>query len=764
MTKELPIHQAMARLLRAGDHVACINLAAQRVKQHPSDGFGWYWLSVGLLSGKVTDKALSAVREAYRLRPQDMRTLIALGDILMASGDFSKALETFQVVLLQVPPVNTNAELRATLYAKVGNLLHALNRWSEAAHAYAEAVELQRTSPELWFNLGATLLALDQNLEAYDALKNALANGYPEAEACSAMGAALMGQGEWSRAHDLLAQAINLAPKDRQVLNNLSIVCLHLGRLSDAEQFIKRKLALDEGDVQGWVNLGSILRDQKRVSDAFSALETALRYSANDFGALSCIGAMHADVHSYSNALRYFRQALEQPASVHPQYVATLIMLGNVLATLGEHSESEACFQRALRLQPEARATWTNWFFVLNNLPSRSPGEIFAEYKTFGAIFEKDGKAVFSAQNTSRESRRFHIGYVSADFTQHSVQNFLIPLLSQHDHSVFEISAFANLADPSLVDEAYRGVIQNWNFIKGLTALEAANLIRKKGVDILVDLSGHTAGNRLDVFEMRPAPVAVSWMGFGSTTGLESIDYYLADSHAVPVQDECYFSEIPWRLDRPYLVYRPRNEMGEVGDLPARATGRVTFGSLSRTIRFNDALYAAWAEVLRAIPNSTLCLNSQNMNDADLCLKIQRRFASFGIDPKRIDCGFESPPWDLLRRIDISLDCFPHNSGTTLFESLYMGVPYITLSGRPGVGRLGSAILQGINRGSWVAYTIEEYVKKAIALASDLPALSSIRASLRPIMKNSPLMDEFGFARAVESAYIQMFERRSLEW
>lgn len=757
MTKELHIHHTMARLQATGDHAACVNLASKRVQQHPSDGFAWYWLAVGLSAAQEPSKARDAIREAARLRPNDARTLVMQGDISMAAGDYSQALAAFIAAMPQVP---SGTPLRATLQAKIGDLLHALNRLPEAAQAYAEAARLRGTSAQLWFNLGATLLELDRNLEAYDALEKALVNGHPEAEACSAMGAALMGQREWLGAQQILARSLNLSPDDRKVLNNLSIVCLHLGRLTAAEEFIKRKLALDDHDVAGWVNLGSILRDQKRTQEAFAAFEKALHHSPHDFGALSCVGALYADMHSYTKAVSYFNRALEQPPTAHPQYVSTLIMRGNVLATLGKHGESEACFRKALQLQPDSRAVWVNWFFVLNNLPDKSHEEIFSEYQAFNARLGVQGVTGNISENRAQRerNRRIHVGYVSADFKQHSVQNFLEPLLSRHDRTAFEVSAFANMTGLEQVGGDYQRLIENWHFIKGMTAKEAAHLVLEKRVDILVDLSGHTGGNRLDIFALHPAPVTMTWMGFGSTTGLSTMDYYLADSCAVPAQDDRFFSETPWRLDRPYLVYRPRKDMGDPGELPAKAAGRITFGSLSRTIRFNDALYAAWAEILKATPNSILCLNSQNMNDTDLCRETQRRFAALGVDPERIDCGFESPPWNLLRRIDISLDCFPHNSGTTLFESLYMGVPYITLSGRPGVGRLGSAILRGVERDEWVAYTVEEYVAKAVALASDLPALSAIRKSLRSAMQNGPLMDEAGFARSVEAAYGQMME------
>ncbi len=749
----------MARLQTAGNHAACIDLASKRLKNHPADGFSWYWLAVGLLSRKEFAKAADAARQASRLCPQDVRAFIAMGEASVASGDLVQALAAFQQAMPlanALQPEGRPSPLLVTLLHKIGDLLHALNRLTEAAQAYSEAVMLQPTSAQLAFNLGITLLALGQSAAAQLALEKALANGHPEAEACSAMGVTLMEQGEWRRAKVLLMRALDSEPHDRQVLNNLAIVCQHLGQLADAEALIRRRLKIDERNAAAWVNLGGILRDQKRIEEAFSAFETALQYSAEDFSALSCMGALCADTHSYRNAVRYLRRALEQPPSVHPQYVGTLITLGNVLAIMGEHRESESLFKKALQLQPNAKQVWTNWFFVLNNHPEKRPEEIFLHYKAFDTKFNASAESNVCPQIANR---RIHVGYVSADFTRHSVQNFLAPLLSRHDRSAFQVSAFANMAGPEQVGGGYLRLVENWHFIKGLTDLEVANLVREKQVDILVDLSGHTGGNRLDVFALRPAPVSVSWMGFGSTTGLRAIDYYLADDHAIPKDDEPFFSEQPWRLDRPYLAYRPRDPMGEVGELPALSAGRITFASLSRSIRFNDSLFAAWADILEKTPGSVLLLNSTNMADADLGREIQQRLAHMGIDPARVDCGFESPPWDLLRRIDISLDCFPHNSGTTLFESLHMGVPYITLSDRPGVGRLGSAILHGLNRPEWVAYTVDEYVTKAVALASDLPALARTRASLRNELQNSPLMDEPGFARSVEAAYVKMLKQ-----
>ncbi|MDE2259014.1 MAG: glycosyltransferase, partial [Betaproteobacteria bacterium] len=284
-----------------------------------------------------------------------------------------------------------------------------------------------------------------------------------------------------------------------------------------------------------------------------------------------------------------------------------------------------------------------------------------------------------------------------------------------------------------------------------------AERIHADGIDILVDLAGHTESNRLGVFACKPAPVSVSWLGYGYTTGLTAVDYLLTDDTSAPEGSEDLFSEKPWRLETPGYAYRPAEGMGSVSLLPALAQGFVTFGTLSRAVRINHRTVRVWAEILKRVDNARLVVDSKDFRDPAMQANLVKRLAAHGISQDRLEIGCHTPPWDVLRRIDIGLDCFPHNSGTTLFETLYMGVPYVTLAGRPSVGRLGSSILKGIGHPEWIAQDEAEYVDKAVALATDLPKLAIMRTGLRTEMEASPLMDEPGFARKVETAYRMMF-------
>ncbi len=307
--------------------------------------------------------------------------------------------------------------------------------------------------------------------------------------------------------------------------------------------------------------------------------------------------------------------------------------------------------------------------------------------------------------------------------------------------------------------DRYRTYVEHWRDTKDLSDEQLAKQIRDDQIDVLVDLAGHTYGNRLMAFAHKPAPVSLHWLDSGYTTGLTAIDYYLADAATLPVGCEPLFSETPWRLPRTACVYRPKGYMGEVNSLPALERGYVTFGTLSRAIRLNQRLIAAWARLLHLVPDSHLVINSGNFSQPDVCELWLQRFEDLGIARARLELGFQSPPWDVLRGMDIALDCFPQNSGTTLLESIHMGLPFVTLAGTPSLGTLGASVLTAVGHPEWIAHSEDEYVDKLVALASDLPALAVTRAGLREEMQASPLMDEPGFARDVEDAYFAMFQK-----
>ncbi len=498
-------------------------------------------------------------------------------------------------------------------------------------------------------------------------------------------------------------------------------------------------------------------RGAGRRPEAGQLLRQALALQPDHAEALNDLGTLLQELGRSGEAIASYRAVLAQ----RPDYALAHHNLGNALQHEGEVAQAVACYRRALALGMRTRHLYDNLLFLLNYHPDCTAEQIRAVYRDFDEAFGLPEQAHWQPhRNARRLSRRLKLGYVSPDFRQHACMFFLEPLLAGHDRQAFEVYAYAELREEDAVTQRYRGHADHWVATLGLSDAQLAERIRQDGIDILVDLAGHTRGNRLGAFARKPAPVALTWMGYGSTTGLSAIDHFLTDAASAPVGSEPLFAEAPWRLpDSAYAVYRPAPGMGEGGPLPALRKGHITLGSLTRSIRLNERVLRCWAALLLRLPQARLVLDSRNFADAGTCERLLARFEALGIARERLDLGFHSPPWDVLRGIDIGLDCFPHNSGTTLFESLYMGVPFVTLAGRPSVGRIGSAILQGLGRPEWIADSEAAYIDKVVALASDLPALAALRAGLRTEMQHSVLMDEPRFVRGVEQAYRQMFAR-----
>ncbi|CAB3931806.1 MULTISPECIES: O-linked N-acetylglucosamine transferase family protein [Achromobacter] len=404
-------------------------------------------------------------------------------------------------------------------------------------------------------------------------------------------------------------------------------------------------------------------------------------------------------------------------------------------------------------------AIYHNLLFFGNYDPDRSAEQIFQDYQAFENELCRPHYTSWKAHRNSRSlKRKLKIGYVSADFRDHAVARFLEPIFAGYNKSDFEVYAYANMGVEDSATARFRKMADHWVSIYGMKDDEAAQCIRDDGIDILVDMSGHTGGHRLGVFARKPAPVSLTWLGYGCTTGVSAIDYFLGNEALCPQGSERLFAEKIWRLQGSWTVYQPHwADIPEPGPLPAATEGFITFISLSRIIRINEHVIRCWARILAAVPRSRLVLNSSDFADPETCITMQAKFAEQGIPAHRLLMSYTSPPWHSLRHADIGLDCFPHNAGTTLLDMLCAGVPYVTLADRPSVGRIGSAPLHSLGHTEWIAADDADYVQKAVALASDVQALADIRRTLPERFMKSDLMDQTAFIGKLEAAYREMF-------
>ncbi len=568
------------------------------------------------------------------------------------------------------------------------------------------------------------------------------------------LGAALKGQARLDEALSQFQKVVQLAPLDAQALNHLGDALNLLGRLDEAEINLRQALFLNPQYPDAHRNRGRNFFHMHELDLAEASCLHAIHLDRDFADAHNTLAIVYNEQGRLLLAMQHACRAIE----LNPSSIAAHNTLGTSLQNMGKFDAAAAAYKKALAIRPHDAATHHNLLFALNYHPDKTAECIFQAYRDFDAHVGLPCVPLQrSHQNDRNASRRLKVGYVSPDFRQHAVCHFLEPVLAQHAAEAVEIFAYADVLREDMATVRLRGYVNHWVPTQGIPDEALAERIRADGIDVLVDLAGHTGHNRLAVFARKPAPVSVSWLGFGYTTGLTAIDYFLTDQTAAPAGSEPLFSETPWRLPTTAYVYRPREGMGDVSPLPALKNGVVTFGTLTRSIRINHRTIRVWSAILQRVPGARLVIDSGSFSDPGVQQEMRDQFTALGVAPDRLLIGYTSPPWDVLRSIDIGLDCFPHNSGTTLFETLYMGLPYVTLAGRPSVGRIGSAILQEAGHPEWIATSEDEYIEKACALAADLPALAKIRAALRGQMQASALMDEVGFTRRLEAAYRDMF-------
>ncbi len=632
--------------------------------------------------------------------------------------------------------------------------LHGQGRFEEAARlARSLTVRFPRQGFG-WKVLGHVTQLQGQLEEALKSLQKAAELLPADVEVHSIQGNILLGLGRSSAAETSYRRALKIKPDFAEIHNNLGVALHNLGQLAGAVASCRRATEIKPDFAGAHCNLGNALRDLGQFDAAAASYRRAIEIAPDLAEAHNNLGTVLRDLGQLDNALASYRRALE----IKPNYPEAHNNLGLALQIQGKLDEAAACLRHALQIKPEYIAAHSNLLYCLNYHPDLSPEAIFAEYRCWNEQHARPLRQNEPHANRRDPNRRLRIGYVSPDLRQHSARYFIEPLLARHDKTRFEIFAYAQVLAEDSVSARFKTYVDHWCNTTGMRDAQMAERIRRDEIDILIDLAGHTSGNRLLVFARKPAPIQVSWLGYGYTTGLDAIDYLLADGEFAPPGCERLFSEKLVRLPR-WAAYRPAQGMGDAGPLPSLMTGTVSFGALSRTVRLNHRVIRTWAAILQRVPGSRLILDSSDLRSAGMQADMRERFAAHGIGAERLELGYRSPPWDVLRKIDVGLDCFPHNSGTTLFENLYLGVPSVTLAERPSVGRIGAAILTAMGHPEWIATSEQDYIDRAVALASDTGRLASLRAGLRGEMEASALMDEAALARSIEEAYSTMWRR-----
>ena len=577
----------------------------------------------------------------------------------------------------------------------------------------------------------------------------------------------LAGQaGDPHAAVELISQAIATDPLRPHYRVNLSSWLTDLDRCAEAVAACEAALALRPHFAEAHYCLGNARARQGRHEEAIAAYETALRLKP-DFGeGFANLGLSLIELGRLDEAIDAYLEGLRHT----PQSVALANNLAMALRERGEIEDSLAWLRRGLAWQPGLAYVRSNLVLFSHLHPGYSADELAEELRAWQREHgEPLQPSIVRHDNDPSPERRLRIGYVSADLRDHVVGRTLLPCFEAHDRAQFELFCYSATTPSDPIGERFRSRSAVWGETALLSDEKLAAQIRADRIDILVDLSLHTAGNRLPVFARRPAPVQVCWLGYPGTTGLAAIDYRITDPYLEPagfVAPAC--SEEALRLPDCWTCYTAPADSPEPGALPATRRGAVTFGSFNHLAKINERVLAVWAEILQEVEGSRLRLLAKGRGQ----MRAVEFLAQRGIAPERIELVghyLESAVrrgecratafLERYREIDLALDPFPYNGMTTTCDALWMGVPVVALLGAMPHGRASFSLLSNVGLPELAAPTEREYVRVAAELARDLPRLAALRATLRARMKNSPLLDPARFARNLEAAYRGIWRR-----
>ncbi len=524
--------------------------------------------------------------------------------------------------------------------------------------------------------------------------------------------------------------------------------CLVAGKQEEGRLHLRAAFDLAPDSAGVLEALGLALGMAGELDLAREAARKALAHSPRSLPARLCLGNVLTREERYDDAIGIYREALEIEADnafIHYNLAIALMNRGDTQAAL-------AHYRRTAELAPDSPDEYGSILFLLNASPEAGADTIAAEHVRWGERFADPLMRGTAHRNSADPERRLRVGYVSGDFVGHAASSFIEPILAHHDRERFELACFANA--PEIPPEAARHAAR-WHRIDALSDEEAAQLVEAEGIDILVDLSGHTRRNRLLVFARKPAPVQMTLLGYPNTTGLGAMDYRISDIHADPPgRTEHLHRERLLRLPRSLWCYAPSPLMPQVSEPPFSGRGYVTLASLNAVYKLNEATLEAWLAILRAVPEAHLVLATIPKGEAQS--RMRAYFASRGIGEARIDVVDRMPVvdyWRLLSGVDLALDPFPCNGGSTTCESLWMGVPTLTLAGATFRERAGLSLLTNVGLPEFITHDLDAYVAAAVAFARDPARLARVRAGLRERMRASPLLDAKGYARDLESLY-----------
>lgn len=748
--------------------------------------------------------AFESFAEAIRLDPQNACAHTHCGILYKDEGRLVEAAESYQKALKADQSYKPAAECLAIVLTDLGTSLKLAGNTQDGIQKYYEALKIDPHYAPAYYNLGVVYSELMQYDTALTCYEKAALERPMYAEAYCNMGVIYKNRGDLESAIACYERCLAVSPNFEIAKNNMAIALTDLGTkvklegdINQGVAYYKKALYYNWHYADAMYNLGVAYGEMLKFDMAIVFYELAFHFNPHCAEACNNLGVIYKDRDNLDKAVECYQMALsikpnfsqslnnlgvvytvqgkmdaaasmiEKAIVANPTYAEAYNNLGVLYRDAGSISLAIEAYEQCLKIDPDSRNAGQNRLLAMNYINKGDNDNLFEAHRDWGRRFMRLFPQYTSWDNTKDPERPIVIGYVSPDYFTHSVSYFIEAPLVFHDYAKYEVVVYSAVVKADAKTNRFRErVIKKggiWKDIYGIDEKKVASMVREDKIDILVELTGHTANNKLGLMACRPAPVQVTWIGYPNTTGLPTIDYRITDSLADPPDTKQKHVEELVRLPECFLCYMPSPEAGPISPTPAISNGFITFGSFNNLAKITPKVLQVWARILCAVPNSRLVVKCKPF----CCDSVRQRFLStleqLGLESLRVDLL----PLILLNHdhmqaynlMDISLDTFPYAGTTTTCESLFMGVPCVTMAGSVHAHNVGVSLLDKVGLGHLIAKTEDEYVQLALQLASDVTALSNLRMSLRDLMLKSPVCDGSNFTRGLESSYRNMWRR-----
>jgi len=690
----------------------------------------------------------AAAEEFLQRHPEHGRARKLLGYACLLIGEPEAAIDALSLAADQV---SDPAEVLDLL----GCACNMLGRHGEASASFEKSLASDPTRAATWANLGKNRDDMGERTAAVDAYRRALAIDPDLVIVLSNVGAILTEIGDPNEALDLLDRAVALAPENIWVNMHRGNALKKLDRIAEAIEAYDNALRQDRNLFQGWVNLADVLQLSGDTVQALGAAEYAYELNPESPEVLNTLGTLLAASGRHREAEGVLRRAV----AMRPEDATFWLNLGHASAAL---EDMMSCYQQALVLRPDFDQALSPLLFCRNYLASTTLASMFDEASQYGRMLARRIEPMRQWDNDRSPERPLRIGIVSADFCAHPVSYFLESTLMAFSDKPHSWVAYSTVEKEDSTTGRFREHFGQWRDCLAMADDVLAARIVEDGIDILIDLAGHSAGHRLPVFARKPAPVQLSWLGYFATTGLTTIDWIVADPWYIQPGEERYFTERVWRLPESRFCFMPPRLEAEIPTRLRAIDEPPLFACFNTLIKLNDDVLRLWSRVMAAVPDARLLIKAKQLDDEVSRQALTARLSAHGIAPDRVILEGRSPRAEYLEtyhRIDFCLETFPFTGGTTTAEALWMGVPVLTLRGETMIARQGESMLRNIGMADWVAADGDEYVQKAVRFSRDHELLSRLRRTLRDRGAASPLGNPVWFANQFESALRGMWRQ-----